>query len=177
MRNSGDYSKVAGAYVNCYIDADSQSKAEKISRKEISKNNWKIISQEDNYPINAKTISDKGKEYYNQALLDKVDFVYHTYEFANEIGEYLKNDIAVFTTKFVLEDKETITYVSHELQDGAWQFFSDDKFNDYNLVGRVVGFNEILEIDPSLIDLLSLEPGYYAKRSNKNDIWRINQIA
>jgi hypothetical protein len=29
---------------------------------------------------------------------------------------------AIFTTKFVSEDKNEITYVSHDLEDGAWQF-------------------------------------------------------
>lgn len=40
-------------------------------------------------------------------------------------------DTAVFTTKFVLDDKTTITYVTHEIEDGAWQFFSDDSFENF----------------------------------------------
>ena len=34
---------------------------------------------------------------------------------------------AVFTTKYVIQDKHTITLVSHDLQDGAWQFLSNDQ--------------------------------------------------
>ena len=33
---------------------------------------------------------------------------------------------AVFTTKFVLKQKRTITYVTHDAEDGAWQFFNND---------------------------------------------------
>jgi len=175
-KESTDYNKVAGAFVNCYIESESIKQAEKISRLEILKNNWRILSLEDSYSIDSETISEKGRKYYDQALIDKIVFVYHTYDSNEESNVNFKNDFAVFTTKFVLEDKRTITYVSHELEDDAWQFFSNDEFDDYSSVAKVIGFNEILEIDPTLIELISLEPGCYAERANKNDFWKINKI-
>ena len=87
-----------------------------------------------------------------------------------------KYDTAVFTTIFVLEDKKTITYVSHELEDKAWQFFSDDKFDDFEKVAKVVGLQEIIDIDPTLKNIIDLDEGYYATRKSKKDNWTINKI-
>jgi hypothetical protein len=86
-----------------------------------------------------------------------------------------ENDIAVFTTKYVLEDKRIITYVSHEMEDGAWQFFSNDEFEDFSKVARVVGLNEIMDLDPTLRELVGMEIGYIATRNDLNDKWKIRQ--
>lgn len=91
-------------------------------------------------------------------------------EFSNSI------DTAVFTTKFVLEDKKTITYVIHEIEDGAWQFFSDDKFENFESVAKIVGLREIVNIDPTLTELMNMEMGYVATRKNKNDKWAIQKV-
>jgi hypothetical protein len=45
---------------------------------------------------------------------------------------------AVFTTQYVIEENKGITYVTHDADDGAWQFFSDDKFEDFEKVAKVV---------------------------------------
>ncbi|MFT4857894.1 MAG: hypothetical protein ACI9UV_002070 [Algoriphagus sp.] len=45
----------------------------------------------------------------------------------------LKNsiDTAVFTTTFILFENKPITIVIHEIEDGAWQFFNDDEFENF----------------------------------------------
>lgn len=80
---------------------------------------------------------------------------------------------AVFTTKYVLEDKKTITYVSHDEEDGAWQFFSDDKFDNYEEVAKVLALQEIIEMDSSLLELAEMPYGYYATRKHKDEEWKI----
>jgi hypothetical protein len=82
-------------------------------------------------------------------------------------------DTAVFTTKFVLDDNKTITFVCHELEDGAWQFLSDDFFEDFKEVAKIVGIQEIFEIDSSLLEIADLPPGFYATRKDKFDSWTI----
>jgi hypothetical protein len=57
---------------------------------------------------------------------------------------------AVFTTKYVIRDKKPITYVTHDEEDGAWQFFSSDEFENFEEVAMVVALAEIVAIDPSL---------------------------
>ena len=84
-------------------------------------------------------------------------------------------DTAVFTTKFVLEDNKEITYVTHELEDGAWLFFSDDKFEDFESVAKIVGLNEILDMDPTLKELENMEPGHIATRMYIGDKWKIKR--
>lgn len=85
-------------------------------------------------------------------------------------------DTVAFTTKFVLEDKKVITYVTHEIEDGAWQFFSDDEFEDFESVAKIVGLNEIMEKDPTLKELINMEPGYIATRKYKGDMWNIKRM-
>ena len=85
-------------------------------------------------------------------------------------------DTAVFTTKFVLDDNKTITYVTHELEDGAWQFFSDDSFENFEEVAKIVGLQEIFDMDNSLLEIADLPLGYCATRKDKFDNWTIKKV-
>jgi hypothetical protein len=85
------------------------------------------------------------------------------------------NDIAVFTTKFVLDDKKTITYVTHDIEDGAWQFFSDDSFENFEEVAKIVGLQEIFDMDNSLFEISDLPLGFCATRKDKFDNWTIKE--
>jgi len=86
-------------------------------------------------------------------------------------------DTAVFTTKFVLDDKKDITYVTHESDDGAWQFFSDDEFSDFEKVAKVVGLGEMLEKDKTVLELADMPVAHYAYRKNISDEWTIKKQA
>jgi hypothetical protein len=80
---------------------------------------------------------------------------------------------AVFTTKYVTEDNKEITYVTHELEDGSWQFFSDDNFEDFSKVAKLVSLNNIIKIDKSVLEIADLPLGYYATRKNRKEKWKI----
>lgn len=84
-------------------------------------------------------------------------------------------DSAVFTTKFVLEENREITYVTHEEEDGAWQFFSDDEFEDFEKVARIIALGEIIEMDKSILALAEMPKGYYAYRKFKESNWEIKK--
>jgi hypothetical protein len=81
----------------------------------------------------------------------------------------------VFTTKYVIQDKKPITYVTHDEGDGAWQFFSNDKFENYEDVAMIVGLGQIVALDPSLLELAEMPVGYYAIRKTANDRWSISE--
>ena len=83
---------------------------------------------------------------------------------------------AVFTTKFVIMDKKDITYVSHDKEDGAWQFFSDDHFDNFEDVAKIVGLGEIIRIDSSLLELADMPDGFSAHRKFKGDKWTIQEM-
>jgi hypothetical protein len=82
---------------------------------------------------------------------------------------------AVFTTKFVIRDKRPITYVTHDEEDGAWQFFSSDEFENFEDVAMFVGLGEIVAIDHSLLNLADMPVGHYAIRESPDDKWRIRK--
>lgn len=86
------------------------------------------------------------------------------------------DNTAVFTTTFVIRSKKDITYVTHEKEDRAWQFFSNDNFDNFEDVAMVVGLGEILKIDGTLLDLADLPEGFSAKRNFKGDKWVITEI-
>jgi hypothetical protein len=81
---------------------------------------------------------------------------------------------AVFTTKYVIDWRE-ITYVTHDADDGAWQFFSDDELESFEEVAKIVSLQEILDIDPTLLDLADMPTGYYATRTTADEDWVISK--
>jgi hypothetical protein len=85
------------------------------------------------------------------------------------------DNTAVFTTKFVIIDNKEITEVHHDEDDGAWQFFSDDKFDDFAKVAKVVGLGQITKIDSTLFEIADMQTGYVAHRKFKGDKWIIEK--
>ncbi|MEI7492178.1 MAG: hypothetical protein WCK92_12320 [Bacteroidota bacterium] len=94
----------------------------------------------------------------------------------NNYGFKTSLNTAVFTTKFVLNENKVITKVSHYKEDGAWEFFSDDEFIEFEKVAKLVSLEEILDLDPSIKDLFNLKEGYQAIRMSLKDKWIINKI-
>ncbi len=83
-------------------------------------------------------------------------------------------NVAVFTTKNVIENKMTITRISHD-KDGAWQFF-DELSTNSPTNAMVVSLNEILEVEPTILSVLSkIDEDFYAIRYDKNDDWEIRR--
>lgn len=83
---------------------------------------------------------------------------------------------AIFTTKFVVNDKKEITYVTHDIEDGAWQFFSNDNFDNYEEVAMIVSLDEIIQIDNTILEIADLPFGYFAARQTSKDSWSINKM-
>jgi hypothetical protein len=86
------------------------------------------------------------------------------------------DNTAVFTTTFVLNGKD-ITTVYHDVDDGAWQFMSDDEFEGLGTVAKVVGLGEIVKMDSTLLEIADLPLGYYAYRKSRSDSWVIRPIS
>jgi hypothetical protein len=85
------------------------------------------------------------------------------------------DNTAVFTTKFVITDNKEITEVHHDEDDGAWQFFSDDQFDDLSKVTKLVGLGQITKIDSTLFEIADMPMGYVAHRKFKGDKWIIEK--
>lgn len=74
----------------------------------------------------------------------------------------------VFTTKLINEQKEPITFVSHDVSDGAWQFHGDSESGSPVLIC----FHHIIERDPAIKELVDLPRGWQARRSKVGDPWK-----
>ncbi|MEO3406527.1 hypothetical protein AAFN85_21615 [Mucilaginibacter sp. CAU 1740] len=83
---------------------------------------------------------------------------------------------AVFTTKFVINDKHDIVLVRCEPEDGALMFYSADKFDNYEAVAKIVGLGQLLKLDTTLLQIPVLKPGFYAHRSKKGKPWVVERL-
>ena len=83
-------------------------------------------------------------------------------------------NIAVFTTKYVLNNNSHILYVYHYEEDGAWEFLGIENHNDEDY--RIISLEEIINIDSSILEIVSMNMGYYAKRKSKEAEWIIERI-
>jgi hypothetical protein len=79
--NHSEYDQIIGAYINCWIEANNLEMAKMISGKTIEDLKWEILSLEDAYPINLSDYApgSEGKEFHEQALIDKEVYRIHTY--------------------------------------------------------------------------------------------------
>jgi hypothetical protein len=81
--------------------------------------------------------------------------------------------LAVFSTKQVINWGKVIIYVVHD-SDGEWQFLSGDNVTTDDLM--IVALGSLLERDPTLNDVLSINPGYEATRDGVAGNWKITVI-
>ena len=87
----------------------------------------------------------------------------HTWPFTNP------PNTAVFTTVHVLERRLPITLVTHDAEDGAWQFLCGTTNDDAD--GRIVGLATVLDLDPTVAQLADLPLGWRAQRGRPGDPW------
>ncbi len=84
----------------------------------------------------------------------------------------MEKSIAVFTTKYVIEENSPILFIFHD-EDGSWQFHGAEDNLTEN-VSKVVSIDEIIKFDKTLIKVLNKIPvGYEAYREKKGKEWTI----
>ena len=81
------------------------------------------------------------------------------------------SDTAVFTCSHILDRSEDILFVSHDADDGAWQFLCGKEHNESD--ARIVSLKYVLDLDPTIVKLKDLPLGHCAERESKNDKWVI----
>jgi len=74
-----------------------------------------------------------------------------------------------FISKAVQEDKEWITYVTHDLSDGAWQILGETGIE--NGGPELACLHHMVEKDPTLAELADLPKGWYAERTAPGEPW------
>lgn len=76
---------------------------------------------------------------------------------------------AVFTTRQVVNEGRHILYVSHDEDDGAWQFHHGSNANIEDAM--VVSLEMMVSLDDTLNQLFDLPLGWIATRKSINDSW------
>jgi hypothetical protein len=78
-------------------------------------------------------------------------------------------DVAVFTTVQIMSQRMPILHVSHDEDDGAWQFHTGGDSQESD--ARILSLEEITKIDPTILELADLPEGWVADRSQVGDEW------
>ena len=77
---------------------------------------------------------------------------------------------AVFTVRQIVDGQMPILYVSHEEEDGAWQFLTGEQITTADAL--LVGLKNIVNRDPSVLELAELPNGWIATRNNIGVPWQ-----
>jgi hypothetical protein len=80
-------------------------------------------------------------------------------------------NVAVFTVADIVGGRAPILLVSHEEEDGGWQFLTGDDLPPQEH-WKLVGLSTIVAIDPSVKELADLPLGYSASRASSTDAWQ-----
>jgi hypothetical protein len=77
---------------------------------------------------------------------------------------------AVFTSVRILDEKDWVHYVTHDEEDGAWQFHP---FGGPTTMkeAAVISLEHMLRIDPRIEELADLPLGWQAWRDSKSASW------
>ncbi len=83
-------------------------------------------------------------------------------------------NVAVFTVRSILKQGKPILYVSHDEDDGAWQFHTGREPKEEE--SSIVALKSIVKIDESIKELADLPYGWCAWRESVNDPWKREKI-
>ena len=75
----------------------------------------------------------------------------------------------VFTTKRIMAQQDWIASVTHDADDGAWQFLGSEPSSEQE--AALVSLAEMIEIDPSIESLHDLPLGWSAHRESPRGNW------
>ena len=92
----------------------------------------------------------------------------------NNMTDYTKNE-AVISLKDIINKKKHILYVSHDAEDGAWQFL-DGGIDHHKDDAVLVSLQSIIDIDNSVKELLIMPLGHKAERSTVKEKWIIGKL-
>ncbi len=76
----------------------------------------------------------------------------------------------VITTKDIVNGKKDILLVSHDEEDGIWEFLDGDTAVEED--ATIISLFEIVQLDESVNVLYDLPLGWLAYRQNKNLCWK-----
>ncbi|WP_147867664.1 DUF2185 domain-containing protein [Stieleria maiorica] len=82
-------------------------------------------------------------------------------------------NLAVITLDRIMDGSNPVLYVTHDLDDGGWQFLDGGDVTEENAM--IVGLSQVAEHDPSIRQLADLPVGWYAVRESPEHPWQRSQ--
>jgi len=82
-------------------------------------------------------------------------------------------NVAVIVCCHVLSGEESVMYVSHDMDDGMWQFLCNKSHTTDD--AKIASLQEVLDLDNSINALGHMKCGYFATRNSGNDHWNIRK--
>ena len=79
-------------------------------------------------------------------------------------------NVAAIVDRRVMNGQAFIAVVSHDADDGAWQFLTNLPFTEAD--AALVSLQSVTEIDPSVNELADLPLGWRAWRNEKTAKWQ-----
>ena len=76
---------------------------------------------------------------------------------------------AVITLRMIAKGLQPILHVTHDNDDHGWQFLGSEDADEEE--ASVVSFDEIVDLDPSVLQLADLPPGWHAWRRSAEEPW------
>ncbi|WP_042203229.1 hypothetical protein [Paenibacillus camerounensis] len=78
-------------------------------------------------------------------------------------------NVAVLTLEKIMNRESPVLYVTHDAEDGMWQFLDGNKINEEE--ARLLSLMEMVNIDSTLTELFDLPQGWMAWRENEESEW------
>src|SRR5688572_16898990 len=77
---------------------------------------------------------------------------------------------AVFSLRTIVFDGAPILFVSHDIEDHGWQFLDGRPLDMAN--AALVGLEEMVRHDPTVLELADMPPGWQATRESPSSPWQ-----
>ena len=84
------------------------------------------------------------------------------------------DNLAVISCSHVIRSCEPILLISHDLDDGGWQFLCGNREHEKD-EAMIVVLEEIVAVEPTILDMADLKLGYIAQRLSKGERWVITK--
>ena len=82
---------------------------------------------------------------------------------------------AVISLREIVFEGKPILYLTHDKDDEGWQFLTREPVSKEDAV--VVTLEEIVQLDPSILKLADLPPGWMATRQTASAAWERSERA
>jgi hypothetical protein len=82
-------------------------------------------------------------------------------------------DTDVITLHRILSGGTPLVLVTHDADDGCWQFLDGEHLFESD--AAIVSLGEMLQFDPSIIDLATLPTGWHAHRLSPDAPWHFTE--